>query len=120
MAGNILGDFIAEVPDSTDGDCHLRRRRWQPGTHLAMMRALINSVPRRDLVHSRRRRRNTPGNAQAEGLSTLISSGERPRRPTEGESDSQESLISQVAKDRGAADIFVCRPLFFAAITEMS
>ena len=84
-----------------------------------MIRALINSVLRRDLVESRRRRRNTPGNAQAEGLGTLISSGERPKGPTEGECDSKDSLISQVAKDRGAADENVCRP-FFAEITELS
>jgi len=79
-----------------------------------MMRALINSVLRRDLISSRRRRRNTPGNAQAEGLSTLISSGERPRRPTEGESGSEESLISQVAKDRGVADRLRLPSFFFA------
>ncbi len=83
-----------------------------------MIRALINSVPRRDLVGSRRRRRNTPGNAQAEGLSTLISSGERLTRPTEGESDSRESLISQVAKDRGAADELRLPPFILLNLTD--
>ena len=49
-----------------------------------MMRPLIDSGRRRDPVGSGRRRRNSLGNAQAEGLRTLISSGERPEWPTEG------------------------------------
>ncbi len=52
--------------------------------HWLSWRALINSLLRRDLVRSRRRRRNTLGNAQAEGLCTLISSGERPNGPPKG------------------------------------
>ena len=40
----------------------------------------------------RRRRRNTLGNAQAHGLQTLISSGERPEGPTEGVCGFKEPL----------------------------
>ena len=56
-----------------------------------------------------------PGNAQAKGLSTLISSGERSTRPTEGVCGSNEPLISQVAKDRGAADADASAALFLFA-----
>jgi len=68
-----------------------------------LLPALINSVGRRDLFDKGRRRRNTLGNAQANGLQTLISSGERPKRPTEGVCGNREQLpaISQVSGQRG-------------------
>jgi len=44
---------------------------WRKRDALAMMRPLINSGRRRDPAITGRRRRNTPGNAQAEGLCTL-------------------------------------------------
>ena len=60
-----------------------------------------------------------PGNAQANGLCTLISSGERSKhRPTEGERGRNREivrpLISQVIEDRGAANRLVRRPSFFS------
>ena len=57
-----------------------------------------------------RRRRNSPGNAQAEGLFTLISSGERSNCGPPKGYVARRPLISQVQMDRGATDREVCRP----------
>ncbi len=56
-----------------------------------------------------------PGNAQAEGLCTLISSGEwsKPAHRRGMWTDTAQRprpLISQVYEDRGAADQVICHP----------
>ena len=48
--------------------CYCQRGCWQPQRPLAMIPPLVYSGCRRDPVRSGRRRRNLPGNAQAEGL----------------------------------------------------
>jgi len=70
--------------------------------HWLSWRALIYSVRRRDPVGSGRRRRNSLGNAQAEGLCALISSGERPWRPTEGEREPvNRSCVTDLSGNQG-------------------
>src|SRR5210317_637106 len=84
--------------------------------HWLLWRALIYSVCRRDLVKSGRRRRNSLGNAQAKGPLTLISSGERPEGPTEGECGLEATDLSGNQGQRGGRR-YSLPPFFYFFLT---